>query len=550
MKLKNARLGAAKIALLAIVVVGFYISGCGGSSSSSPPDGRSPKLSAGACAGNELSFFNNNSYPVWLAEAYQGPVSKLSANTILPPAGDWEIPAHGNATNMCMPAGWTGRFWPRTECNFQKYFGSDPGYRSCTTSSECDSSHVCYGGKCMLKCNVDSNGAKLCQNDLTSKAICMPDGAQPPKGKSTLPGVCTYSEGTVCKTGDCSGLYQCYGKWGTLIATEGATGPVSLFEPTSNSKTSVNYDVSHVNGYNTAIAVIPSVTPSSAQPANCYAPACTSDLNSSCPSDLQVTEAPTTTQSNIPCGTGTYCQSGWCDTTNDMCVIGCNDPADQCETATPPPGLDCTSTVPNSSVTYQDMYEAKNTADGHSMSSGNQGTATCWGSADCAPGETCNMTAVTSFPSGVGICVPTSGTLQLQTNCHRQQDVGNACGGYQSDKYPNALNYQCVSIGSGKHDVACVPAQTSGLGTLETAPGQPPLYSATGSPLNPAWLTAVQQAGGNGTAYYKAFTAACPHEYGWQYDDHAGGFACQEASGNPPVNFTIVFGLLGVPATP
>lgn len=121
---------------------------------------------------------------------------------------------------------------------------------------------------------------------------------------------------------------------GSLSATQGTTGPVSLVEPTSNGTTNVNYDVSPVNGYNVQTAVQPSVPASGA---NCYAPSCTSDLNASCPANLQITEAPTSASGPIPCGSGTFCQSGAC--VNGTCVVGCNDPIDQCQTANPPAGL-------------------------------------------------------------------------------------------------------------------------------------------------------------------------------------------------------------------
>ena len=437
-----------------------------------------------------------------------------------------------------MPTGWTGRFWPRTECDFNAWFGSDPGYKDCTSDAQCDTSHVCYGGKCMLNCT--STGTRFCQGASglnNSSAICAPAGTVD---------VCTYPQGTVCKTGDCQGLYQCYGTWGDLSATQGGAAPATLVEPTSNGTTDVNYDVSMVSGYNVQTAVQPSVPASGA---NCYAPSCTSDLNASCPANLQVTEAPTSVSGPIPCGNGTFCQSGAC--VNNVCVIGCNDPIDQCQTANPPAGLDCTALVPGGNgAEYEDMYSSSNlsqqspTTAVHSMSSGNQGTATCWGTADCAPGETCATGLVSNFPSGVGLCV--SGGLPVSAiNCKTQSDVGNPCGGYTTPMYPNALGYTCVSTGSGTNDVACVPAYNppvSGLGTLESPSGLTPLFTGEASLMNPAWMTAALQAGGGTTPFYKTFGAACPHEYAWSYDDYAGGLDCNSGSGGAQVNFTVTFG--------
>ncbi len=110
--------------------------------------------------------------------------------------------------------------------------------------------------------------------------------------------------------------------------------------------------------------------------------------------------------------------------------------------------------------------------------------------------------------------------------------------------YPNALGYTCVSTGSGANDVACVPAYNppvSGLGTLESPSGLTPLFTGEASLINPAWKTAALQAGGGTTPFYETFSAACPHEYAWQYDDHSGGLDCN-SSGGANVNFAVTFG--------
>ncbi|MGH7843014.1 MAG: thaumatin family protein [Candidatus Binataceae bacterium] len=337
-------------------------------------------------------------------------------------------------------------------------------------------------------------------------------------------------------------MFQCYGVWDGNPARAGAGGPVGLFEPTANSATDVNYDVSLVSGYNTQITVTPSIK-------SCYAPTCVSDLNQSCPANLQVTEQPSDTPGPIPCGKDAACQSGAC--VNNTCVIACNDPSDQCVAANPPAGLMCDTVVPGGDgSTFADMYFAKNFSGkvpagvGITMASGNQGTPTCWGDVDCAPGESCKMGVMGSFPAGVGVCPTASGAFQPQIKCASQSDVGNPCGGYQGGDFPNALGYDCVSAGAGAGDVACVPAfnpATSGLGRVETATTGATLFSGTGSPVNPEWLTAATTAG-NGAPWYEAFANACPHQYGWQYDDHAGGLDCNSGAGGPNVNMTITFG--------
>jgi hypothetical protein len=74
---------------------------------------------------------------------------------------------------------------------------------------------------------------------------------------------------------------------------------------------------------------------------------------------------------------------------------------------------------------------------------------------------------------------------------------------------------------------------------LEQPSKQTALYTGEACPINPAWLTATTQAGGGTTPWYEPFSAACPHQYAFQYDDHSGGLDCTSAG---QVNMTITFG--------
>jgi Thaumatin family len=530
--------------------------GCG-VNEPAPSSGGGGGVGAGATcsSGNLYTFKNNLTYPVWLGEAYQGGGS-LSANIIAPPGGDWMM-APGSTVSLCMPAGWSGRFWPRTECDFTSLFSNDPGYKSCASSSQCSSGHTCFGGKCLLNCSQNNGppNTQFCQSAQglnNPKAVCYVAGAAQ---------VCSYQPDTVCRTGDCGGLYQCYGQWDNNQARAGAAGPVTLFEPTGNMPPSiVNYDVSLVSGYNVPMQVTPSMSPSPQLPANCYAPGCTSDLNESCPANLQVKETPTNTPGPIACGNG-FCQSGVCK--NNTCIVACNDPSDQCTTPNPPAGLMCNAVVPSGDgSTYADMYFLKNFSGkvhfppgadlGATMVSGNQGTPTCWSTIDCLPEQTCKMNFVTNFPAGTGVCVPNNQALEPQINCATQSDVGKPCGGY-AHNFPNAIGYTCVSFGSANNDVACLPPYHPpivGLGQYVTGTVDTTVHfwSGSGSLVNPEWQTAAKQAG-NGTPWYEYFSKACPNTYGWQYDDYAGGFACNTSPTGgmgPNVNITIIFG----PASP
>lgn len=517
-------------------------------------------------SGNLFTFVNNNPNPIWLGEAVQN-----GAKVITPTNNDWEI-SPGSFTSMCMPPGWSGNFWARTGCQFDTLFANEgANYKSCSSNADCNSDTVCWGGKCLIDCTSGNTGNQaLCQgsNGLNNpNAICDLEQFNP-QGTPQIQ-VCNYPASTICQTGDCS-LYQCFGTWNGFTQNNGGAAPVSLFEPTSNSATNVNYDVSLVSGYNTAISVTPS-------DASCYAPACTSDLNDpnathSCPANLQVIASPvasplpSSVPTNVPCGAG-YCLSGVCQN-GTTCVIGCNQPGIQCTTASPAAGLMCNAAVtPGSSpspawipdgATYQDMYAAKLASTttpavtptpvgfGNSMMSANQGTATCWiddgFDIDCAPDLTPNQTCMVNpngidlgLPPNVGLCLPAGSP---PVNCATENDVGNSCGGYQGSGFPNALGYTCTDIGDG--EVACVPPTTAGLGVYEPSAG---LFNGAGGLTNPEWMAAAWQAGNGSEPFYETFAKACPHEYAWQYDDNAGGLNCNTGNGGANVNLTIAFGL-------
>ncbi len=588
-----------------------------------------PTATSSMCStGNLFKIENHNSYPIWLGE-YVADVADVVA-----PASGWKIPA-GHTTSICTTPPWvSGRLWARTECDFDDLYqsGAPTGpttrsvpFTTCNADTDCPAasggiSYDCFGGVCMVDCtSANDKTNAFCQSNMgtpgNTNAICSTN-----TNSNGAFNVCTYSGGTVCKTGDCDGLYQCEGNWtnsGNLTSTS-ATGapPASLFEPTSNSLTDVNYDVSNVGGYNSAIRVTvsPQTTPNNSYPDNCDQPKCVSDLNTTCPVNLQVTEAPGTTVGPVQCGRGTglYCQSGACEpcqagsgqscdaNNKKTCVIGCNDPGDQC-TANPAnaANLSCSTPIPNPAdgswtadgSTYFDMYQSTdesglvNPNTGTALSSQNQGNPVCWthpgfanSNVDCTPDQVCDTAdfKTLGFPKGVGVCVYKKaftppgipGGLVPQIHCGAAADpgkVGDACGGYYTANspplYPDALGYTCHSVNitvgghNAKNVLACLPAfgadAVVGLGDYETASeaGHSPLFTGSGSMVNPEWHAAAKWATGNGTKpgkpFYEYFSRACPHAYAWTYDDNAGGLSCNSAApgGNSEnVNFTIAFG--------
>ncbi len=91
-----------------------------------------------------------------------------------------------------------------------------------------------------------------------------------------------------CETGDCtSGKVECNGM--------GGVPPITLVEMTLGDPKAQNadfYDISLVDGYNLPIRIIPVVgtftPPTSGNPFDCGIAGCTSDLNKTCPLELQV----------------------------------------------------------------------------------------------------------------------------------------------------------------------------------------------------------------------------------------------------------------------
>jgi hypothetical protein len=516
--------------------------------------GGSNALSQECPTGNLYTIENHNKYPIWLGEFVGDPTKVVvpttagaltscmkdtDCNNLSAKAGQtfdcvgrvckasgWRLSAGGDGNSivsLCTtPPFPSGRFWARTECDFNQLYqvkNPRPGaFTSCMKDTDCNSLSMktgqtfdCLGGVCMVDCTQQCNisattGActgttadAFCRNTMgipaNTNAICSTNTPSP-----TFQ-VCTYGGGIVCKTGDCAGDYQCVGTWTNKGVAynwiQGGNSPASLFEPTATGADVVNYDVSVLAGYNTDIGVKVSPQPPRdvSLPDNCFQPKCESDLNATCPLNLQLTEAPTTdTKAPVPCNDNTrlYCQSGSCEPCQPgsgqscdehnlkTCVIGCNGPGEQCAAK---PGnaknLDCNSVIPNPSddswkadgSTYYDMYQSANKSlnvdtvsshEGTSLSSQLQGNPTCWedtalvsdANIDCPPSQVCDtdLDPTLEFPPGVGVCVfrkddtPTgdTGGLQPQINCSAPAEdpggPGEPCGGYYV-VIPNGASY-------------------------------------------------------------------------------------------------------------
>ena len=480
-----------------------------------------------SCGANAVGvkFKNKLGYPIWLGEQGPSVIAPMENGNI-----DWEI-GSGNSVNLCLPKGYaSANFWARTECQFDTYYPT-----SCSKTNKCGTGEDCFGGRCVPDCSSNKTDA-YCQSQFPgnpSNATCFDSK------------YCLVTP--ICATGDCNGQYSCTTSSKGTISRVGPSGPTSLFEPTVDlNDNRTFYDVSLASGYNVPIEVKLSVPPSG----TCQGSKCVSDLLTSCAAALQITTPATAIVGPIPCGVGLFCQSGAC--VNNTCVIGCNDPGDQCTSIDPncttpanDGALQCCSAVPSGSgftadgADYVDMYLVKNYSgaidngnQNQTMISSNGGTPVCWGNLDCAPGQTCEMGVVPGFPAGVGIC-------NVAGKCGAAS-VGQPCGQYLGNDGGLAYGYTCVSTTSADVPTACVPPfnpETVGLGTFTS-----PFYSGEGGLLNPEWQAAATVAGG-GTPFYQTITEACPNQYPFQYDDNSGGFNCSQN-----VNYTVIFG--GISGSP
>lgn len=140
-----------------------------------------------------FTFKNQCNYTIW-------PGALGAAGHTIPNNGGWTLNS-GDSSSLSVEDNWSGRFWGRSDCNF------------------------------------DNSG----------------------RGE--------------CATGDCGGVLQCNGA--------GGIPPATLAEFTLSGWSNEDfYDVSLVDGYNIPLKVYPDVS-------SCGTPGCISDLNDSCPAELQ-----------------------------------------------------------------------------------------------------------------------------------------------------------------------------------------------------------------------------------------------------------------------
>ena len=217
--------------------------------------------------------------------------------------------------DLCLPKGYaSANFWARTECQFDTYYPT-----SCSKTNKCGAGEDCFGGRCVPDCSGDQTDA-YCQTQLSgnpSNATCFDSK------------YCLVTP--ICATGDCNGQYSCTTSSKGTVTRIGPSGPTSLFEPTVDQNDNKTfYDVSLASGYNVPIEVKPSIPPSG----TCQGSKCVSDLLTSCASALQITTRADCDRRTDPLRRRTLLPKRRMREP-DTCVIGCNDPGDQCTSIDP-----------------------------------------------------------------------------------------------------------------------------------------------------------------------------------------------------------------------
>jgi hypothetical protein len=487
-------------------------------------------------AEHSLTFTNKCAYPLWLAES--------ASPEVVP--GNWELAAActkdsqcasgqtcnkaaaqctcatnsdcggatcqdglcANTTSLCMPIGWNGRFWPRTNCH---------DLVPCSTNGDCTSPYnTCFKGQCVysgcstnLDCQALGGPYQNNPNDQCTSGMCfVADSGQLP------------NNGGLCQTGDCSGRLDC-GASG--LTANGAT----LFEATfSAQKAQDNYDISLVSGYNVPARVtLPGIRSACTLDGIVFSGTggCAKDLNATCPEHLQVTVNP---KNGSVCQTDSDCPpASACNRATKTCVIACLHPYVACLAANPDPALNCS--------VYNGLY----TCDSPNESC-NKGATVCFTdhivhNDDCPPGLTCDTKASDfgvnpGMPDGAGVCKPPAGTNipkcdgtsnSLGLDCSSVATPSTQASGYTCNSFVN-LN------GPDKSAGLCLPP-TSGP------------YSCCG-PANSDWMTAALTAGGGKVPYVSTFKDACPVAYSYQYDDKTGNPFCTNPA-NSLLSYSVTF---------
>lgn len=317
------------------------------------------------------------------------------------------------STQLLMPAGWSGRLWPRTGCS-----GSDTAL-------------VCATGQCgpatggNIDCSIQGATADLATlfeatmagaNGNDNFDISLVSGYNVPISVTLTPppdkgwqANTSYEAGAqiVQAVGDDVFGFTNSGPGGTSGATA-PSFPSTWFGTVT--------DGSGITWTNTG----PTCQPSG----------CTSDLLSTCPSALQVD--------------------------SDSALVACNAPANTCA---------ATSSSCNADLDFYQCQNNDGTKDlfGNvlTLQSPNASSFVCFSADDCPAGTTClldpDLVSGLTLPKGAGVCSPVA-----QNGGCTPADDGQPCP--TTPAFP-FVEYQCQTLTQGNVPV-CLPPTTTGVGDL------------------------------------------------------------------------------------
>lgn len=140
-----------------------------------------------ACLALVLAFFstmafadrtvitvNNSSQPIWVGAEGKlvNPADPWNPTPVNPNRGGWYLAPNGGSKTVTVPNGWEGRFWGRTNCEFDEF-----GNGSCETGN-CSGGLYCDGlwGKASTLAEMKFNG----WNDLDFYDVSLIDGFNVP----------------------------------------------------------------------------------------------------------------------------------------------------------------------------------------------------------------------------------------------------------------------------------------------------------------------------------------------------------------------------------
>ncbi|RYE55938.1 MAG: hypothetical protein EOP48_09105 [Sphingobacteriales bacterium] len=83
---------------------------------------------------------NNSSQPIWVGAEGKlvDPANPFNPTRVNPNRGGWYLAPNGGKVTVTVPNGWEGRFWGRTNCNFDANGNGSCETGNCTAGLYCD----------------------------------------------------------------------------------------------------------------------------------------------------------------------------------------------------------------------------------------------------------------------------------------------------------------------------------------------------------------------------------------------------------------------------